>query len=453
MKKTILKIKQQNLFFIFLNIYIYLLIFIPKRFSTLFGLPIRIILTLTLILIAIYQIKKGKLKTHKINLKYLYIIMGLFILSLIPSVFVSKAKIISLYTIAKFIVVFILLIILTKIEFEKNDYKILLTNFLISTLILNIIGITQYVFKYNIMINNSGINYYPGANGRVYTTFFNTIYYSIFLNLMFPISFYFLIKEKRKSRIIFYTILCTLLYINIVLTFTRSSIIGFFGILIILLVFLNKKIFNYKVFSIIIIIIISSLTIPGAKPLIKKAYKDTAKIAVNILNFLPGFDIKDNSYEDFDKKSTFEDYSLQHREAFARIAKKIANNNLMTGVGIGTYIDYMNSKDFDLKYPEYNLSKTHPHSSIILIFAEAGIMGLITYLILQLTLLIKPYITLTKLYKRSNIKYEINVIIFVITVGFLLINFMSENAFYDTQICYLFITIYGILTSYSVKSN
>ena len=135
---------------------------------------------------------------------------------------------------------------------------------------------------------------------------------------------------------------------------------------------------------VILSIALMSYFIPGSKTLIKNSVNDGLVVLDNLTGFLPSIDTGDNNddedeYIEYDENSKFNDYSLHHRAAFAEIANKIANSNRYTGVGFGSYIDYMNSEEFDSLYPEYNLRKVHPHSSLILMYAETGIISIIIF--------------------------------------------------------------------------
>ena len=448
MKELLIKIKKHDITFILLNIYLVIMIFLPKQYSDLFGLPIRLGITGIYILITLYRIYTKKIALNKNKNKVFICLLIIFLITIIPSLFLTKSLITSIYTIIKFITVFLMLFILSKIKFTKEEYLILLKNLIICLFVISIIGIIQYVFNIDLLIKNSGIEHYPGAKGRLATTFFNTIYYGIFINLVFAFVFYLLNKVNSKKHIIIFSTLCILLYINLIFTFTRSTIIIFIAIIVLMIVLLNKLIFNKRTLIVFLSFLVITFSIPGAQPLIKKSFLDAYKMMGNIVSFLPGIDSDMFNFVDYNEDSEFVDYSLQHREAFAAIAKKIANDNLFTGVGFGTYINYMKSSDFDKAYPEYTLDRTHPHSSLILMFAEIGIFGLLSFCFLLISLLIKTVYMLIQYFKKDNLKFHLASILFAITSGFIMVNIMSENAIYDTQITYIFMILFGLLTSY-----
>lgn len=465
MNKLLNSLKSYSMTYIFINIYIFLLIFMPKNYSNVFGLPIRLILTTILIFIIIIDIKRKKITIRKKKDYMLYILMILFIVAVIPSIFVSKNTITSLYTLIKFISCFSVLVIFSKVTFSKREYIILGRNLIVFTAILCITGILFYIFGINIMIKDAGIEYYVGAKGRLNVTFFNTIYYGIFLNLVFPFVFYLMCIVKSKFRKIILALICSAIYINLVFTFTRSSILIFLTCFLMLVVVFNKKILNIGFYLLIVIVVTSSLLIPGAKPLISKAFSDAQILSTKIFVFLPGINGNSNSIEDCDNNQKkvirklskkecylddkdFVDLSLQHRESFANISKQIAKENILTGVGIGAYIDYMNSEEFDIKYPTFNLRKTHPHSTLLLIFAESGVFGLMFLVLILGYLVLKFVLNFIRNFTCNKLIASVSGMAFVTMMGYAAVNIISENAFYDTQVNFLFMLFVSLILSY-----
>lgn len=456
-------ISKYSLTFISLNIFITLLILMPKDFSEIFGLPVRLGLLSLLLLLIFIDKKKNKIEFNNIKPLYIYILTGLFLVSSIPSIFVSKALFTSIYTLIKFGSLFILLFILLKLKFKKGEYKILLGNLIICSFLLCVYSVFDYIFDINLMTKNAGLNYYPGAKGRASATFFNTIYYGIFINTIFSIVFYLLNIVNKKKNIIALLLICSLLYLSLLFTFTRSAIVVFIGIFTILIIFLNKLLLKKRNLVLLLILVVITLLLPGADSLTKKAFDDVYTMiskTSTLINFMPSVEKKETvnpkpkkEYVAFDENSDLVDYSLQHRESFALIAKEIANDNLLKGVGFGAYIDYMNSKDFDINYPEYNIAKTHPHSSIILSFAEIGIIGMCLLAVIFGVLAFIPFIYMIRNYKENKNVYYIAVLAFAIACGFVIVNFMSENAIYDTQMSYIFVTVYSLLIGYCFAND
>lgn len=147
------------------------------------------------------------------------------------------------------------------------------------------------------------------------------------------------------------------------------------------------------------------------------------------------------------------DFSALHRKEFSIIANRIAQDHLFTGVGFGAYIDFMNSDTFTQLYPDYMFPRTHPHSALVLLFAETGIISVILMVLILLMLLIRGGVYLLRFY-ASNVKsLYISRYIPAILVGFLLVNVFAENAIYDTQVFPLFLLVIGLSFSYLDNQN
>lgn len=451
-KASINQLSNSTISFIALNIYIFILLFLPKDISSIGFIPIRLVCSILLCLTIIYDIYRKNIGVRKNKNIIISIIFGLFLITTLPSVMVSKSPIISLYTVIKFGVNYALFFLLSLIDFKKEQYKLLLKNLLFSVFLLCIIGIVEYIFNINLFV--AGIEYYKGAKGRIEVTFFNTIYYGIFLNLIFPIAFYAMCKASSKRVKWFLAVLCSLIYINLLFTFTRSAIIIFSLVLLLLIVFLIRISFNLRTLFVVLMVVLSTILIPGGLSFSDKAFDDVLKMASkveNILSFLPQTNVDDDSdYLEYDDNSIYIDPSLQHRQEFARIAKEIASDHKFTGVGFGTYLNYMDSDDFAKNYPEYTLSHTHPHSGFVLLSAECGIISLGVFVLFLTSLFIKVFIQFVVSFKEKKLSYELSVIILSIVCGFVLVNVMAENAFYDSQIFPIFLLNYSILFSYLI---
>lgn len=451
MKNIINKIKSHSLSFISLNIYMFLLFYLPKTVSSIGPIPIRLVATILLSTIFIYEIYKKKIEIKRSQNNIITFVFLLFILATIPSLFVSKAIITSIYTIFKFVFIYLMFYLLSKIKFSKREYKIIIINLIISLFILCIYGIFEYVFEINLF--TAGVEFYKGAKGRITTTFFNTIYYGIFINLTFPIVFYLMCKYRKNKFSWILALLCSLLYINLLLTFTRSAIIIFTLILILSIVLLYKISLNKKTLSVVVTIIVFTLLVPGGKPFVSKSFDDVLIMTSNVQNILGLLPSTDKVDSDENKESEFVDPSLQHREEFAKIAKKISNDNKFTGVGFGAYIDYMNSDDFETTYSDYKLSHTHPHSTFVLLYAECGITALVIFSIFIVILFVNAFSIFLNNFKKRNTQYELSVISLALVCGFLLVNIMAENAFYDSQIFPLFLMFYSLIIGYIQTLN
>ena len=464
------ELKKCSLDFIILSIYLVLMVFIPKNFSTLFNfIPIRLFLTLLFIIIITFHTRGKSLSINSKKIKILLILYGIFLLFTIPSIFVSKAFLTSCYTFMKFMVIPFLMLICINLKPSNEDKKLFYFTIVFISLILVLFSFIQY--KFNIDLLKLGTEKYPGAKGRVSTTFFNTIYYGIFLNFISCIFVCKFLRSKNLKINVFYFISIILIYISLLLTFTRSAFLIFSGILFIILILLISKKNLIKIGVMIISIVLLTFVIPGAKYMVYDSINDGFELLFNV-NLFDGKveQIKNSSTvtkqenSDFDENKTTSDdkndikyngdLSLLHREQFADIAKRIGDDHIFTGVGLGTYIDYMNSEDFDTLYPDYIGSKTHPHSTVVLLYAECGIISVFPFFMFLVFIPVFLFIKLLKNIKyRNNDNFIVYLCSFVISIGFIFINIIAENAIYDTQIFPLFIIIVFTLYSFSEMEN
>ena len=447
--------KNQTITFWALNIFMFLIIVIPKEFNTIFNIiPTRLFLTFLLFGIFLLDLYRKKIELNKYSLTCYLVFGGLFFLAVIPSVLVSQDRIISLYTVAKFIGFYLVAFIFTKVKLNKEQVMIILKTLLFAALVVAIFGIAQYVFDFNLHIASN--EKYGGIRGRISSSLFNPIYLGVFVNLVFIIVLY-MLKEKKINKI-FGILLAILLYANLVLTYTRSASLVILTTLILILIFYRKLILNRNCLFILIGCVSLHMVIPGANILVRDAMQNASGM-ISFSGIREWFNPTPPSTSGGGSSgssgrpsnqtprppSTGIDYSIHHRSEFSRIALQIFRDNKFTGVGFGTYIDFMNSEQFDIDYPDYSFSKTHPHSSPVLLLAETGIIATLLYFASLLSFFIIIAINFFKNFKSKNLIYQTSLIILVISLGFGVTAIIAENLIYDSQIYTIFWIIVGVL--------
>jgi len=428
MKTKIKNLKNYSKTFLAMNIYIILLIIMPKELGTLFNIiPTRTVLAFILFGIFLLDYRQKNIQLTDLKIKRLSVFYALFILSCLISLSTTRNTIVSLYTIIKFISFYLLLIVFAKTKLTNKEYQIIIKKSWICSMIVCIYGIIQYIFE--IDLNYNGVEKYKHIKGRIPSTFFNPIYFGSFINLVFLpiISFS---KEKIINKYIFFIGLL-LLSTALLLTFTRSALLIFiFGSIFALVVLISKvKIPLKSIVLFFACFIIISASIPGVKEMIQYTFSSSSSLSGN-----------NNS-----------DSSIEHRQEFNKIAMRIFQNNKLTGVGIGAYMDYMESNDFDKTYTDYKLSKTHPHTAVALMLAETGIIPTILFGLFTLELahiFIKKWLITLKNKENNSSKLFISLIT---AGGFLLSCIIAENFIYDTQLFPIFIVILFCLYAYNDK--
>ena len=427
-----------------LGIYLLLLIVIPKSFSSLFGvIPVRVLLSGLFVLInLIYKIKNKEFgfKGKK------YIILGIiFLLTTIPSFFVTKNILTSAYTFIKFMVAFMVFEIIYNSKLNKDDIKLLFKYLLGSLIVVLLYALIQYIFRVNLF--TIGAYNYPGARGRVSSTFFNTIYFAIFLNMIISLLSFYISKLNDKKLKALYTAILVISYICLLLTFTRSAIMIFVGCLIITLIINHKVIINKLLLPVYVLMILLSLLIPGVKSLYVKTYDDVKFLVSDklLVMFLPGLDD-----EQITKSSEIinytEDASLNSRIEFSKIGNRLGKDHMFTGIGFGAYEDYVYSEEYETNYPNFANYKVFPHSTLVLLYAEVSVLSIAAFMAIALLLVID----LLKIWfknKNGDIR-GLTALALTIIVGFVVVNVIAENAVYDSQVFPVFLIVIGSIISY-----
>lgn len=438
-----------------LNIFIFLMIVIPKSWGNILGIiPLRLILSCLFVGYNLIDIIKNK-RFNVFGKKYI-VLYVLFLLFTIPSFFVTKSLITSSYTFIKFFIAFLIFIIMLNMDLKKEELKSIGKSFILALSIVLIYGLIQYLFDVNLF--KIGASKYPGAKGRIQSTFFNTIYYSIFLNMVITLLTYFIRKEKDIKIKIFYAVLLVLSFVSLLLTFTRSAIMIFVGCLIINILLNSKTIFNRWCLPIYIFMISFSLLIPGVKTLYISTYDDiTLLVSDNLVGkFLPNID-KTNKHEIENDTSEIvhytEDASLNSRIEFSKIGNRLAKDHIKTGIGFGAYNNYVYSNEYIENYPQYANYKTFPHSSLVLLYAEVSIGALISFCLFAISIIIDFCINWFKNYKNNKNLKELSGLALTIIAGFIVVNIVAENAIYDSQIFPIFLIIIGLLGNKSLKKE
>lgn len=225
-------------------------------------------------------------------------------------------------------------------------------------------GIVQFIFNLS--------NFEAGAyfnRGRVFATFANPNYWGAAVNLIifYPIILMIENKDERRVRNI---VLLILLLVNLVLSFTRGSWLGFgLGLVIIALIRYRKA-------------LVSLPFLAGALFIIPF----TRSRIMSIINF----------------KSDTWGTSMQRIKLW-KTTYYMFRDHFWTGVGNGNYLTWY--PRYIKKYPQLNLWRPEvtAHNSYLKIFAELGIFGGLLFAGIYGALL---YITVT-IYKNTG-RYKIH---------------------------------------------
>jgi O-antigen ligase len=295
------------------------------------------------------------------------------------------------------------------LEKIKNKLKWIGFSYLAISLFVSLDIVYQFIFQKDLFGYLPGMCSYPNGymgNCERYAGVFGNEYIAgNFLATFGICSFFLTLENFNKSplgKIISY-LLFFLIFISLILTGERSSLIIFIGVLM-LNIFFNKDIRKYLcgiILISIIVLIFSAMTIPHVKHRLYSWPKDLffssnleneilLKKAINT----PWGTLYLSGYEIFTKNPFFGNGVKSFR--------KVCHEN---------NIDEINKKyNVNLSKENTALCTTHPHNIYIELLAEVGIVGLIFFLIMIYYLIIPSFI---KNYSRLE-KKEMTWIVFFI---------------------------------------
>lgn len=390
----------------------------------------------------IYDLYKNKFKGLKFDILTILLILSLF--SLIISACFGINYNFNVFTnLMCYIYLLSFIYTIHIYKFTSDDYSKIIKSIITIFAIISIIGIIQYIFNLNLI--ERGIQKYPGAKGRITSTMSNATILDKYLTFNILIVIYTMFKSKKFNWKLIIPFLLGIIALS--LTYSRSGTICFYFIAIVFLIlFLFKK--QFINLLVIIMSLIVLYLIPGQKYLLSSTVNYVNNTIIEVyeklnIEFLSPindtianiFIIKDYSEENDD--------SINSRNYYMSIAKRIIEEHPLTGIGIGNYNyiyknqnvnNYLNNK-IDLK-----LEYLYPHNLYYHYCAETGIISLILLFSILICILIK-----TK--KRKNL--IIGTLFFII---FCLFN-TTESLFYMKDIAFWIIITYSLLMKKSYAST
>ncbi len=410
-----------------LLVLLFLLLVIPKNYSVLFGIiPTR--LFMFSIFFGIYFWHQKIILKEKIIFKFniFNILACLFILMSCVSLIVSADKIVTLYSIFKYISFIIFTNILFTTNFSNENIKKIFYTIFLAAGIVFIIGIIMYIFGIN--LNIAGMHNYSGGKGRISATLFNPIYLGAFANLIVILILFFEIKYNIiKKRLIGYllNLLIFLAAINIALSFTRSAyiiLIGILGYIVIYVLIFKKE--KLKTIMINILLIITAFLY------ISPSY--------NVFLLSAEYLVENSFFKNFISANItdyeYKDYSSDSRKLFLTRVREVINENMYLGVGLGSYEAYFEDDIFEKN------SVGYPHNNYLHVWVEIGVFGMIAFCGLILSIFLK--IIYNIFYQK---RFQSTLAILVL-INFVLLGFF-ESVSYDSQLMPMFIITFFLIVN------
>ena len=343
------------------------------------------------------KILYDNLKSFIGNKLFLWIVVytAACFLSLFPAV--DKAIVIT-ELIRFWTYIFMLFVIFTFVDSQKEISNIVKLTML-SVFIAGLIGLLQYALGDNTFPNPEMI----GSAGRVYATFVNPNFWGAFINLLIFPALILAVRKVKHYKYIYIFIFTV--FVNLILTYTRGSWLGFVIGLLLFIILFNKKL-------LIPILVIAPVSL-----------------------FITG--IRSRVFSIFDTNS----WTIIERFKLWETGYLMFKEHPVLGVGNGNYLrrysDYIN------KYSELSLGRDEyaVHNTYIKVMAETGIIGIIPFIMVIIYFIKEIYHVFKK--PADSLAKDISLAFMCSIVSYLIQN-ISNEMFFVPQV-HVFYWIIGAL--------
>lgn len=321
------------------------------------------------------------------------------LLSFIPAV--SKSAVIAeLFRFWTYL--FLFFVVVSYVDDERDVIKIMVL-LMVSVFVSGTIGLYQFFTGAKKFADNS-----MGDEGRVYSTFVNPNYWGAFINLMiFPVL---MLAVKKVKHYGLYYAFSALLLINLVMTYTRGSWIGFVVGLVIFIAAYSWKL-------IIPVIIASPIGLLAPS-------------------------VRERIFSIFNSKS----WTIVERIRLWKTGLLMFRDHPILGVGNGNYL--LRYNEYIKKHPELDIGKEKfsVHNSYIKVLCETGILGFIPYLLVHV-FYIGELLSIYKNPKNSITRFL--AIAYICSIASYLVQNISNNMFFIPQVNAFYWIIGGLIIAYN----
>ncbi|MBI4743614.1 MAG: O-antigen ligase family protein [Actinobacteria bacterium] len=322
------------------------------------------------------QLKKDCFELIRTNLdKYLILFLLVSLLSFYKLLNIHA----SIDGIFSFIIYF-LFFWLTANNFESRDKISFALNGLIATgSLVALYGLWQYLYGLEDLANWAPLhNISFSIENRIFSTFINPNHLSGFLSLIIPLAFVSLMRSKSKIKTILIGSGILLMGTSLILTYSRGGWISSVAALSIVFFGIIYK-YPRKTITATIVLVLMLLAVN---------FFITKNPSTNQSN-------KVGAYSALDPNTSAT--SLQGRVQLWRGTVNMIKENYLLGTGIGTYSYIYPIYQYEGKYSK------HAHNTFLEIFAETGIAGFLSFLLIVF-LVLKNQFNLARLEKDEEYK-------------------------------------------------
>lgn len=353
-------------------------------------ISIEIILIPILVLVALYDYQKNNISLNSFNPIPFLAAFALFLLISIISLINAVSLMSGVMEMLRYLSYVIMFVIMLKVNFSKEQYISFVKVFFVSTTIVAVYGLFQYVFNFN--LNTAGLYALKEAIGRVESTMVNPNYYSAFINLVLPaflVLTVIVLKNKGYQLLSFAVV--GLLVVNMILTYTRVAWLVMFMALALIAIITWRDFFKnfFKPHLLIAFALLSLIVynMPDFQGRMLSAIYAAENMVFNTGRTIeeplpgelePGEDPEEVVIDELTEKA------MVSRTTLWKTGLYMYRDNPILGVGMGNYLDRYS--DYVEKYPELYLGheRYSVHNSFLKVMAETGTIGIISFLLIYI---------------------------------------------------------------------
>ena len=295
----------------------------------------------------------------------------------------------------------------------KKQFFDLATVIVISSLAVCAYGIMQYVFGWNTTQSWMDEEMFTGIKMRIYSTLENPNVLGEYILLTLPIAIGLMWTKKGALSKVFYGGISIVLFVAIILTYSRGCWIGLLLAAAVFVTFVAGKLWG---------------------------------LVLIVLPFIPMF-LPESIIERFSSIGNMQDSSTSYRVFIWFGTILMLKDFWITGIGLG-------SEAFEQIYPFYSYSSIvapHAHNLFLNLLAETGVAGIATFIIILFVILKR----LSGIYaqKGKGGATSTMIVAFAAAIAGFLLQGMFDNCFYNYRVFMIFWLIAAAALSSAAAQN
>ncbi|MCK5413647.1 MAG: O-antigen ligase family protein [Candidatus Pacebacteria bacterium] len=312
---------------------------------------------------------------------------------------------------------FLFFIIFIDIIKKEEQLLVSLKSWLFSGIVVSLVGILYLL--------NNDITF----DGRLKAFFLSPNHLAMYLAPVFLIIFNFLLFERKKSKLL-NLIIIVIILVPLYFTYSYGAFLGIFAGVI----YLIKKFFNNTMF-----VIPAEAGIQGLNQNIKVKKKNLYYMGFVVSLFLILASLSSNKINQITNSENRS--SFHSRLMIWNTAGEIIKDNLLLGIGPGTfqktYLSY--SENFSEPYLEWAVPQ--PHNIFLAFYLQTGLIGLIGFVLILIWFFSRKDAAVLRLY-NTDVSKEIYIINALMI--YILIHGLVDTTYWKNDLALIFWIIIGL---------